>query len=318
MPVVDPAITDSVANGPPMGPSAGWPTRRRSAARKPADHARKPRTPAAERSPGRPGRARRVSRPPAKVIPMQKWEYATVPLLVHATKQILDNWGDDGWELVARRPGSERRAARRLHEAAEGMTAPGHARGAAGRAGPDAARGGPAAAAYVPAVRTGNYVYTAGPAAVRGRQAAGHRQGRRRGDAAEGPALARLCALNALAAAAVGGRRARPITRIVKVVGFVASAPDFTGQPQVINGASELLSEVFGEAGKHARSAVGRGRAAAGRPGRGRADRRGGEPRTSRRGMRAGRVCGEPAPRHDLGTARVAPSSGDPAATPPP
>ena len=47
------------------------------------------------------------------------------------------------------------------------------------------------------------------------------------------------------------------MTRVVKVVGFVASAPDFTGQPQVINGASELLGEVFGDAGRHARSAVG-------------------------------------------------------------
>jgi len=69
--------------------------------------------------------------------------------------------------------------------------------------------------------------------------------------------LARVCALNALAAAAsvVGGLDA--VRRVVKVVGFVASAGDFTGQPQVVNGASELIGEVFGEAGAHARSAVG-------------------------------------------------------------
>ena len=53
---------------------------------------------------------------------MTKWEYVTVPLLMHATKQILDNWGDEGWELVAVVPGPERRAAGRLHEAAEGMS----------------------------------------------------------------------------------------------------------------------------------------------------------------------------------------------------
>ena len=75
--------------------------------------------------------------------------------------------------------------------------------------------------------------------------------------AAEAAALARTCALNALAAVAsvTGGLDA--VRRIVKVIGFVASAPDFTQQAQVINGASELLIEVFGEAGRHARSAVG-------------------------------------------------------------
>jgi enamine deaminase RidA (YjgF/YER057c/UK114 family) len=69
-------------------------------------------------------------------------------------------------------------------------------------------------------------------------------------------ALARICALNALAAVhELVGLDA--VTQVVKVVGFVASAPDFTGQPAVINGASELLGEVFGDAGRHARSAVG-------------------------------------------------------------
>ena len=68
---------------------------------------------------------------------------------------------------------------------------------------------------------------------------------------------ARTCALNALAAAASVIGSLDRVTRVVKVVGFVASSPDFSGQPGVINGASELLGEVFGEAGQHARSAVG-------------------------------------------------------------
>jgi len=69
--------------------------------------------------------------------------------------------------------------------------------------------------------------------------------------------MARTCALNALAAAAAAAGGLEGIRRIVKVTGFVASAPGFTGQPQVINGASELLIEVFGEDGRHARSAIG-------------------------------------------------------------
>jgi enamine deaminase RidA (YjgF/YER057c/UK114 family) len=75
--------------------------------------------------------------------------------------------------------------------------------------------------------------------------------------AAEAAALARTCALNALAAVAAAAGGLSAVTRIVKLVGFVASDPAFTGQPEVINGASELLLEVFGEAGRHARSAVG-------------------------------------------------------------
>ena len=110
----------------------------------------------------------------------------------------------------------------------------------------------------MPAVRTGRYVYTAGQLPVVDGQAAGDRarSGAEVG-AAEAAALARTCALNALAAVAsvTGGLSA--VRRIVKVTGFVASAPDFTGQAQVVNGASELLLEVFGEAGRHARSAVG-------------------------------------------------------------
>lgn len=110
--------------------------------------------------------------------------------------------------------------------------------------------------AYLPAVRTGNLVYTAGQLPLAGGSLI--RSGKVGGDVSpdDGKSLARICALNALAAvhALVG---VDAITRVVKVVGYVASAPGFTGQPGVLNGASELLAEVFGEAGAHARSAVG-------------------------------------------------------------
>jgi enamine deaminase RidA (YjgF/YER057c/UK114 family) len=111
-------------------------------------------------------------------------------------------------------------------------------------------------AAYVPAVRTGNLVYTAGQLPmVAGGLAGSGKVGGQVGPE-DGKRLARICALNALAAVhALVGIDA--ITRIVKVVGFVASAPGFNGQPGVVNGASELFGEVFGDAGAHARSAVG-------------------------------------------------------------
>lgn len=112
-------------------------------------------------------------------------------------------------------------------------------------------------AAYVPAVVTGNLVFTAGqlPFVDGALLATGKVGAEVDPDAAK--ALARTCVLNGLAAAhSVIGSLDR-ITRVVKVVGFVASTPDFTGQPGVINGASELLGEIFGDAGAHARSAVG-------------------------------------------------------------
>jgi len=111
-------------------------------------------------------------------------------------------------------------------------------------------------ASYQPAVRSGAWVYTSGQLQlVNGTLQASGKVGAEVSpdDAA---LLARTCALNALAAVhALVGLDA--VVRVVKVVGFVASAPDFTGQPAVINGASDLLGEVFGEAGAHARSAVG-------------------------------------------------------------
>jgi enamine deaminase RidA (YjgF/YER057c/UK114 family) len=111
-------------------------------------------------------------------------------------------------------------------------------------------------AAYVPAVRTGSLVYTSGQLPfVQGTLAATGKVGGELGPE-EAKRHARTCALNALAAVdALVGIDA--VVRVVKVVGFVASADSFTGQPAVVNGASELFGEVFGDAGQHARSAVG-------------------------------------------------------------
>ncbi|WP_327190102.1 RidA family protein [Streptomyces xinghaiensis] len=112
-------------------------------------------------------------------------------------------------------------------------------------------------AAYIPAVRTGPYVYTSGQVPlVEGKLPLTGKVGAEV-TADEAKDLARTCALNALAAVkSVVGDLDR-VVRVVKVVGFVASAPDFTGQPGVVNGASELLGEVLGDKGVHARSAVG-------------------------------------------------------------
>jgi enamine deaminase RidA (YjgF/YER057c/UK114 family) len=118
----------------------------------------------------------------------------------------------------------------------------------------------PPAGTYVPALREGNLVFTSGQLPIvsgdlvqTGKVGDGH--GLVPADDAK--ALARTCALNAIAAVkSVVGDLDR-VTRVVKVVGFVASDPAFTGQPGVINGASELLGHAFGDAGVHARSAVG-------------------------------------------------------------
>jgi enamine deaminase RidA (YjgF/YER057c/UK114 family) len=113
------------------------------------------------------------------------------------------------------------------------------------------------AGAYVPAMRAGDLVFTAGQLPFEGGEL------RLRGKVGDAVSLddareaARLCALNALAAAATETGGLAGISRIVKVTGFVASAPGFNGQPEVLNGASEFLGEIFGDAGLHARSAVG-------------------------------------------------------------
>ena len=115
----------------------------------------------------------------------------------------------------------------------------------------------PPLAAYQPAVRTGNYVYTAGQLPmVKGSVPATGKVGAEV-SAEQAKELAAVCALNALAAVKSVVGDLDKIVRVVKVVGFIASAPDFTAQPGILNGASELLGEVLGDKGVHARSAVG-------------------------------------------------------------
>jgi enamine deaminase RidA (YjgF/YER057c/UK114 family) len=118
----------------------------------------------------------------------------------------------------------------------------------------------PPVAAYVPAKAHGDLVFTAGQLPmVSGALPATGKVGEGPGlvPAADAAAYARQCALNAIAAAAAAVGGVDRLTGVVKVVGFVASVPDFTGQPGVINGASDVLGEIFGESGRHARSAVG-------------------------------------------------------------
>ena len=112
-------------------------------------------------------------------------------------------------------------------------------------------------AAYVPAVRSGALVWTSGQLPiVDGAVVATGKVGAQV-DVERAAELARICALNALAAVAAEVGDLASVRRIVRVVGYVASAPGFIGQPQVVNGASELLGQLFGAAGVHARSAVG-------------------------------------------------------------
>jgi enamine deaminase RidA (YjgF/YER057c/UK114 family) len=113
------------------------------------------------------------------------------------------------------------------------------------------------AGAYVPATRAGDLIFTAGQLPF---EAGELRLKGKVGDTIsvdQAREAARLCALNALAAVAAQTGGLKGISRIVKVTGYVASAPGFNGQPDALNGASELLGEVFGDAGLHARSAVG-------------------------------------------------------------
>ncbi len=120
---------------------------------------------------------------------------------------------------------------------------------------PEAAR---PLAAYVPTVRSGNMVYVSGQVPlVEGKVAYTGRLGTNGLSLEDGVQAARRCAINVLAALKAELGELSRVRRIVKISGFVASEPDFTDQPKVINGASELFVEIFGEAGKHARSAVG-------------------------------------------------------------
>jgi enamine deaminase RidA (YjgF/YER057c/UK114 family) len=112
-------------------------------------------------------------------------------------------------------------------------------------------------AVYVPAVRSGNHVFTSGQLPMRSGELMF--TGKVGGEVTVDEAVecARQCALNALAAIKAEVGELAAVKQVVKVVVFVASTPDFTGQPGVANGVSELLGEVFGDAGVHARSAVG-------------------------------------------------------------
>ncbi len=118
----------------------------------------------------------------------------------------------------------------------------------------------PPVAAYVPAVAHGDLIHTAGQLPIiDGALPATGKVGDGHGlvPAEDAQAYARQCALNGIAAAAAVAGGVDNLAGVLKVTGFVASAPEFTGQPGVINGASNVLGEIFGDAGVHARSAVG-------------------------------------------------------------
>jgi enamine deaminase RidA (YjgF/YER057c/UK114 family) len=115
----------------------------------------------------------------------------------------------------------------------------------------------PPVAAYVPAVRSGNQVFTAGQLPMRSGELLAKGKVGTEVTEEEAYACAQQCALNVIAAVKAEVEDLSLVKRVVKVVVFVASAPEFTGQPKVANGASELFGSVFGDAGVHARSAVG-------------------------------------------------------------
>ncbi len=112
-------------------------------------------------------------------------------------------------------------------------------------------------AAYVPAVRTGNLIFISGQLPLVNGELQCHGILGRDVDIAEATAAARLCAINGLAALKTVEPDLNRVKRIIKITGFVSSTPEFTAQPKVMNGASELLQAIFGERGKHARSSVG-------------------------------------------------------------
>ena len=113
------------------------------------------------------------------------------------------------------------------------------------------------AGSYVPATRTGALIFTAGQLPFLKGSLAYTGKVEEDVGVEDAQRAARLCALNALAAAASEAGSLNGIAKIIKVTGYVASSPGFNGQPEVLNGASDFISEVFGEAGLHSRSAVG-------------------------------------------------------------
>ena len=200
---------------------------------------------------------------------MTSWEYATVPLLVHATKQILDSWGEDGWGARAGRPRAQPEQLVAYLEAAEVMT-PEERLAELGLALPSVAA---PVAAYVPAVRTGSYVYTSGQLPlVDGKLVATGKVGAEvLPDQAK--ELAVTCMLNSLAAIRRGGLTVRG-AQDRQGGGLRCERARFSGQPEVVNGAGELLNDVFRDAGQHARSAVGVAVLPAMRPSRSRSSSR--------------------------------------------
>ncbi len=183
---------------------------------------------------------------------MTKWEYVTTPLLLHKETEILNTWGKTG---LGTGPGNYRSTGwpDRLLQAG-GRVSANQRISDLGISLPQVAT---PAGAYVPAVISGNLVFTAGQIPlVEGKLVATGKVGKDL-TAEQAKEIARICALNAVAAIkSVIGDLDR-VTKVVKVVGFVASDPSFTQQPAVVNGASELLEQIFGERGIHARSAVG-------------------------------------------------------------
>ena len=190
---------------------------------------------------------------------MTRWEYLTAPVLVHSTKQILDNFGSDGWELVQMVPGMnpENLVAYFKRPAVTNERAPSTPEERLAELGLTVPEVPTPVAAYIPALRSGHHVFTSGQLPMRDGQLIA--TGKVGGEVSQEEAVecARQCALNALAAVKAEVGELSDVKRIVKVVAFIASTPDFTAQPQVANGVSELLGEVFGDAGRHARSAVG-------------------------------------------------------------
>lgn len=114
-----------------------------------------------------------------------------------------------------------------------------------------------AVAAYIPAIISGNWCLTSGQLPFKDGQLVAEGHVGTEVSAETAYAAAQQCALNAISVAADAAGGLDRLVRVVKVVGFVQSGPDFHGQPQVVNGASELLEKIFGEKGRHARSAVG-------------------------------------------------------------
>ena len=204
---------------------------------------------------------------------MTKWEYLTAPILTHAAKQILDNFGADGWELVQIAPGMnpENLVGYFKRPLAPDMSTPEERLAELGLAVPEVAK---PVAVYVPAVRSGNHVFTSGQLPMRSGELMATGKVGAEVTAEEAVACAQQCALNAIAAVKAEIGDLSLVKRVVKVVVFVASTPDFTGQPKVANGASELLGTVFGDAGRARPVGGRRGRAAAGRTRRGRGPRR--------------------------------------------